>query len=133
MTYAPPPPPPAGYPAPPPRSPAPAPPPYAQPYPYGGVVAQPQGNGLAVTALVLGIISIVFSWVPFFDWVLAVLAIIFGAIGISTANKRGGAGKGMAVAGLILGVITVVLGVIFVIYVFSVFHTVCTTQGVSCG
>src|ERR1035437_3673734 len=24
-------------------------------------------------------------------------------------------------------------GVIFVIYVFSVFHTVCTTQGVTCG
>jgi hypothetical protein len=123
MSYAPP----------PPGSPAPAPPPYAQPYPYGGAVAQPQGNGLAVTALVLGIISIVFSWVPFFDWVLAILAIIFGAVGISAANKRGGVGKGMAVAGLILGLITVVLGVIFVIYVFSVFHTVCTTQGVTCG
>jgi hypothetical protein len=122
MSYAPP----------PPGSPAPAPPPYAQPYPYGGAVAQPQGNGLAVTALVLGIISIVFSWVPFFDWVLAILAIIFGAVGISAANKRGGVGKGMAVAGLVLGLITVVLGVIFVIYVFAVFHTVCTTQGVNC-
>jgi hypothetical protein len=133
MTYAPPPPPPPGYPAPPPGSPAPAPPPYAQPYPYGGAVAQPQGNGLAVAALVLGIISIVFSWVPFFDWLLAILAIIFGAVGISAANKRGGVGKGMAVAGLILGLITVVIGIIFVIYVFSVFHSVCTLNGVNCS
>ena len=121
------------YAAQPPGSPAPAPPPYAQPYPYGGVVARPQGNGLAVTALVLGIISIVFPGVPFLDGVLAVLASIFGAVGISAANKRGGVGKGMAVAGLILGLITVVVGIIFVIYVFSVFHTVCTTQGVNCS
>jgi hypothetical protein len=121
-------PPSVGYPAQPPPA-------YPQQYAYGapGYAVPQQGNGLAVAALVLGILSVVFSWVPFFDWVLAVLAVIFGAVGISTANKRMGAGKGMAVAGLVLGLITVVLGIVFVIFVFSFFHGVCSQPGVTCG
>jgi len=95
------------YPAPPPAYP---PPPPGAPYGYAPVQT---GNGYATTALVLGLVSIVVSWFPFVDWVLGALAIIFGAVGISTAGRRGGAGKGMAVAGLALGLATVVLGIIF--------------------
>ena len=88
----------------------PSPPPYGAPYPD----APPQtGNGYAITALVMGLVSIVVFWFPFVDWVLAAVAIIFGAVGISTAGRRGGAGKGMAVAGLVLGLVTAVLGIIF--------------------
>jgi hypothetical protein len=101
---------------------------YAYPQGYGYTAPQ-AGNGMAVAALVLGIVSVVLSWVPFFDWVLAALAIIFGAVGISTANKRMGAGKGMAVAGMILGIITIALGVVFVVWVFAVFRGACTAAG----
>jgi len=52
------------------------------------------GNGYAVTALVLGLVSLFLSWFPGVDWVLGALAIIFGAVGISTARRRGGAGRG---------------------------------------
>src|ERR1035437_2644849 len=51
--------------------------------------------------------------VPIVDWVFAAVAITFGAVGISTAGRRGGAGKGMAVAGLVLGLVTAGLGLIF--------------------
>ena len=96
----------------------PPPPPFAAPYPY----APPQtGNGYAVTALVLGLISLFLSWFPGVDWVLGALAIIFGAVGISTARRRGGAGRGMAIAGLVLGVVTVVLGLIFYAVIYAGF------------
>ena len=96
----------------------PPPPPFAAPYSY----APPQtGNGYAITALVLGLISLFLSWFPGVDWVLGALAIIFGAVGISTARRRGGAGRGMAIAGLVLGVVTAVLGIIFWAVIYAGF------------
>jgi hypothetical protein len=69
-------------------------------------VVAPRGNGFGVAALVLGIIGLVFSWVPVFGLLLGVLAAIFGAVGYGKA--RGG----MAIAGVVLGGITVVIGVV---------------------
>jgi hypothetical protein len=60
--------------------------------------AQEQGNGLAVAGMVLGIIGLVFCWVPVLGWILALLGLIFGAVGNGKANKIGGKGKGMALA-----------------------------------
>jgi hypothetical protein len=54
-------------------------------------------NGQATAALVLGIVGML---VP----LLGVLAIIFGAIGMSRANQ-GAPGKGLAIAGLVLGIL----------------------------
>jgi hypothetical protein len=88
----------------------------------GGMSPQPQqqqGNGLAVAGMVLGIIAIVLCWVPFLDQVLALLAIIFGAIGTGKANKIGGKGKGMAMAGLIMGIIGMILGIAIIVMAMS--------------
>ena len=49
-------------------------------------------------------------WATFLGWVLAILGIIFGAIGISKANKVG-RGKGLAIAGLICGAVGLLLGI----------------------
>lgn len=76
---------------------------------------QQQGNGLAVAGMVLGIISIVLCWVPFLDQILALLAIIFGAIGMGKANKIGGTGKGFATAGLVMGIIAMILGIAIIV------------------
>ena len=96
----------------------PPPPPFGAPYPYA---PGQTGNGYAVTALVLGLVSLFLSWFPGVDWVLGALAIIFGAVGISTARRRGGAGRGMAIAGLVLGVVTAVLGIIFWAVIYAGF------------
>jgi hypothetical protein len=58
---------------------------------------------LAVASLVLGITSIVFCWWGILTLVQVVLAIVFGAAGISKAN-HGAPNKGPAVAGLALGI-----------------------------
>ena len=78
--------------------------------PVSNLPPERPGNGLAVAGLVCGIIGLVFCWIPFLGWILAILGIIFGAIGNGKAN-RGAKGKGLAMAGLITGVLGLVLGV----------------------
>ncbi len=63
-------------------------------------------NGLAIAALVCGIVGLFI-----FEIILGVLAIIFGGIGLSRAN-RGAGRRNMALAGIILGAIDVVLFVV---------------------
>jgi hypothetical protein len=57
-----------------------------------------------VASLVLGVTSVLFCWLGLLALAQVVLAIVFGGIGISRANK-GARRKGMAVAGLALGVV----------------------------
>lgn len=84
------------------------PPPPPQPQPYAewrAVPPPPQGNGFAVTALVLGIVALVFGVIPFTFFIAipcGVLAVIFGALALNRVTQ-GGTGKGQAVAGLVTG------------------------------
>jgi hypothetical protein len=77
---------------------------------------QNQGNGMAVAGLVMGILGLVLCFIPFLGWILALLGIIFGAVGMGKANKIGGKGKGLAVTGLILGVLGLIVGVALFIW-----------------
>ena len=70
-------------------------------------------NGFAITALILGIISLLLS--P-----LSILAIIFGGVGIGqTGPNSNYKGRGMAIAGLVLGIVAIVLWVGILIWDFS--------------
>ena len=74
----------------------------------------PKKSGLGITALVLGIVAIVGSWVPIlnnFSAFLAVLGAIFGIIGLVVIAKSNGAkgGKGIAIAGTVISVLAFVI------------------------
>ena len=56
-------------------------------------------KGYCIAALVLGIIALIFSCIFYLSLPCAILAIVFGIIGIKSKEK------GMAVAGLITGAI----------------------------
>ncbi|MEE1005981.1 MAG: DUF4190 domain-containing protein [Acutalibacteraceae bacterium] len=74
-------------------------------------------NGMAIAALVCGILGIVGSFIPviaYFTTVLAILGIIFGAKGKKQADLTN-SGKGIATAGLVLGIIGTVFGLVGVI------------------
>lgn len=71
-------------------------------------------NGLAITSMILGIVGLVFFWVPFIPYPLAILAVIFGFVGMKKV-----VGKGFSVAGIVTGLITLGLKLMFWIGVAS--------------
>lgn len=68
--------------------------------------------GLNVAALVLGIVSLVLWCFWFISIPCAILALIFGIIGIKKE------GKGMAIAGIITGVINLFVWVLVFVFAF---------------
>ncbi|MHC6231749.1 hypothetical protein ACX5I6_19630 [Arthrobacter sp. MMS24-T111] len=70
-----------------------------------------KGNGFGTTALVLGIVGIVFAIIPILGtvaFILGPLAIIFGAIGLTRKFTK----KGTSIAGLILGAVAIIVAII---------------------
>ena len=67
---------------------------------------------MGVAALVLGILSIVFCWIPVLKWVgflIAFIGIILGACGLRNPAK-----KGIAIAGLVLSIIGFILCIVLI-------------------
>ncbi|MFI2259702.1 DUF4190 domain-containing protein [Streptomyces tubercidicus] len=63
-------------------------------------------NGMGITALVLGIVGVVLGLLIilfWLSWLPALLAMIFGFVGLSQARNGRATNKGMALAGVILG------------------------------
>lgn len=81
------------------------------------IIVQAETNGLAVAALVLGIIGLVFGIVPFIGWFMLpvwLLAIVLGLVGMRKRYK-----KGLSVTGFVLGLITFIYKVGFWVVLFS--------------
>lgn len=64
----------------------------------------PKQSGMAVAAMVVGIVAFPLSWL-IFGLVLGIVAIVLGHVSLSRINKSAGlvTGRGMAIAGLTLG------------------------------
>lgn len=87
---------------------------------------RPGGNGMAIAALTCGLVGIALAWVPVLfvvGAVLAVLAIVFGVIGLGRARTRGH-GRGFAVAGLVTGVAGIALAAVGAWFTVAVFRAV---------
>ena len=66
-------------------------------------------SGFAVTSLVLGIISLVFSFVPFINYVsyvLGILSVIFGIVALATKQRLG-----LSIAGFVMGFLSLVIAI----------------------
>lgn len=83
--------------------------------PHPAPVTQPS-NGLGTAGFVLGLIGLVFSFIPVIGlvaWPLVILGIIFSAIGVGRAAKGRATNKGLAIAGLVVSVIGLVVCVVW--------------------
>lgn len=93
---------------------------YAQPVMAAAMPAAPvkAKNGPATAGLVFGILTIVFSWIPFFNLfttsILGLLGLIFSIIGLA---KKNAGGKPKAAVGLVLTILGTVVTVF--IYIFA--------------
>lgn len=79
---------------------------------------RPQSNGVAIAALVCGILALMLSWIPVINvlaLILGVVAIVTGVMGIRRAGLPGLGQKGLAVGGLVTGVIAVLLSLLILI------------------
>ena len=88
------------------------------PAPPALVSTPSKSNGLAITALVLGIIAFLFGWAGFFNLLVAVLAVVFGIIALVKKQH-----KVFALVGTILGGIglltSLIVGVFFTAAIFN--------------
>lgn len=108
-----------------PPPPQPPPPPGYGPASYGqaapgGWGATPQAapsNGLAIGALVLGIGSLLFAFIPFVGFAsvpFAIGAVVLGVIGLGKSREIG-QGKGLAIGGLVTGAVALAVSVLYVL------------------
>lgn len=84
----------------------------------------PQSNGVAIAALVCGILALVLSWIPVINLlavVLGIAAIVTGVMGIRRARLPGRGQMGLAVGGLVTGVIALLLSLLILIGLAGLF------------
>ena len=72
-----------------------------------------ESKGLSIASMVLGIVAVVLCCFVYISVPCAILAIIFGIVGM----KKGG--RGMGIAGLVLGIIAIALWLLAIVGVFS--------------
>lgn len=77
--------------------------------------AQQKTSGKAITALVLGIVSLC---IPYIGLVTGIIAIIFGVLAMKEVDRdpHRVKGKGMAIAGLVLGAVALLLYLIVILF-----------------
>jgi hypothetical protein len=88
------------------------------------VVVHHHGNGMSVAGFVCGLLSALLGLVPLFFLVtfpLAVLGVIFGAIGWHRAARQPArGGLGLSIAGVVLGVLGFVFSIVGIILLNNV-------------
>lgn len=73
-----------------------------------------KNNNVAIAGLILGILSILGCWIPFWDLILSIAGIICSAIGLSQKGQT----NGMAVGGLITSIIGLLLSLFMCLVYF---------------
>lgn len=91
-------------------------------YGYEPAPVQTQNNGLALAAMILGILSLLGLVFVFPALILGVIALILGIMGARKASAIAGPGarKGMAITGIVTGAIALILSALMLIFGFSV-------------
>ena len=87
--------------------------------PNAGGYQQPRPtSGECVAGMVLGIIAVVISWIPFAG-LIGVIGLILSIVGMRKARAEGRNGYGMGVTGLVCSIVALVPAVIIMIVFLS--------------
>lgn len=77
-----------------------------------------QGNGLGTAGFVVGLIGLLFSFIPVIGviaWPLVILGIVFAAVGIAKSSGGRAGNRGLAVAGLVLSLVGLLICVLWAV------------------
>lgn len=96
----------------------------AAPTSYGFEPAptQQRNNGVALAAMILGILALLGLVFVFPAIILGIIALVLGIMGVRKASSIQGPGarKGMAITGIVTGAIALILSVLMFIFGFSI-------------
>ncbi|MFI6346699.1 DUF4190 domain-containing protein [Streptomyces sp. NPDC050560] len=92
-------------------------------YPQQNDMPMRRSNGLAIAALVLGILACVLFWTVAGGIVLGLLALVFGVIGARRARGGTAPHRGKAIAGAILGVLGLIVSSVILAAGISIFNS----------
>lgn len=84
------------------------------PYPPTPITQNNGPGGLAITALVIGIVAFVLGWVPIFGLLAGIAGIVLGILALRQPR-----GKGFGIAALILSGIAVITGILMTLLLFA--------------
>ncbi|WP_020664323.1 DUF4190 domain-containing protein [Amycolatopsis benzoatilytica] len=73
-------------------------------------------NGLGTAGFVLGLVGLIFSFIPIIGvvaWPLVILGIVFSAIGFARARSGKATNQGLSIAGLVLSVIGLIIAIVW--------------------
>jgi hypothetical protein len=93
---------------------------------YGPGGSGGRNNGAATAAVVMGSVGLALAWIPFivlFGGALAIMAVVFGVIGIRRA-RTSGVGRKAAIAGTVMGSLGLAATVVGVILSIAVLREV---------
>jgi hypothetical protein len=91
---------------------------YQQGYPQQGGYGQPPvapRNGAGIAALVLGILSILLSWLLGLGLLPGVIGLVLGIVGLRRVRRGRATNRGTALAGLITSILGVLLSLVVVV------------------
>jgi hypothetical protein len=90
------------------------------------LVAQPR-NGVGTAGFVLGLVGLLFSFIPIVGvvaWPLVILGLVLSLVGFARANKGIATNKGLAVAGAVLSVLGLIVCVLWTLFFGAVANEV---------
>lgn len=85
---------------------------YAPMPPSSGMPVSQYKNGLGTAGFVLGLVGLIFAFIPIIGvvaWPLTILGLVFGIIGTLRAGRGQANNKGMAIAGTVLSAVGLVI------------------------
>jgi|SRR5580692_561716 hypothetical protein len=88
-------------------------------------VAVAPSNGMAVAALILGIIALVTFWIPILGWISPIVGLILGLVAMQRPY-----GRGMAIAGIACSAVALVIKVAFWVVILGIAGAAATSGAV---
>lgn len=91
-------------------------------YPYPVQPPQQQRSGLAVAALVLGLVGLCTS-LFYVGGVVGIVGLVFSVIALRAANRTRGPGRSMAIWGLVTSILAIVVNAVEIVFLVFLFHS----------